>query len=205
MEVQRALSDLAEVRGRLAHLQRFDGYSGAAAAASGVGALVAGYLQWELAPSPRTQEALHAYIVIWLTCLATALALNYGAVLAWVLRHRGPRARSQFRSAALTIVPSIVLGGALSAGLVGQGAYTLLPGTWFACYAVGLFASRDMLPNRTMAVASAFALGAILFLTTPLEALALSWWLMPLGFGLGQVAIGYLIWRDALERPERFR
>jgi hypothetical protein len=47
-----------------------------------------------------------------------------------------------------------------------------------------------------MAVTAAFAALALLFLVTPLEALALSWWVMPLGFGFGQIAIGYLIWRD---------
>jgi hypothetical protein len=196
MEVQRALSDLAEVRDRLAHLQRFGGYSGFAAAASGVGAFIAGYLQVQIAPVPRTPEALHGYIVIWLTCLAAALACNYGAVIAWVLRNRGPRARHQFRFASWSIAPSIVLGGALSVALVDHRAFTLLPGTWFACYGIGLFASRDMIPKSTMAVTIAFAVLALVFLVTPLEAAALSWWVMPLGFGLGQLAIGYLIWKD---------
>jgi hypothetical protein len=147
MEVQRALSDLAEVRDRLAHLQRFGGYSGFAAAASGAGAFLAGYLQIQAAPIPRTPDELHSYIVVWLTCLAAALAMNYGAVIAWVLRNSGPRAQSQFRFASLSIAPSIVLGGALSVALVDHAAYTLLPGTWFACYGIGLFASRDMIPK----------------------------------------------------------
>src|SRR5271170_2093419 len=132
MEVQQALSDLAEVRGRLAHLQRFEGYSGFAAAASGLVALGAGALQLQLAPHPQSAEQLHLYILIWLTCLAAALMLNYGSALAWAIRQRGPRAQSQFRSAALTILPSIFLGGALSTGLVEHNAFTLLPGMWFA-------------------------------------------------------------------------
>lgn len=200
MEVQRALSDLAEVRDRLAHVQRFHGYSAFAAGASGLVAFVAAYLQLQVAAAPRTYDEQHAYIVIWLTCLAAALTLNYGAVVVWVLRNRGPRARSQFRSAALSIAPSIFLGGALSVALVDHAAYTLLPGTWFACYATGLFASRDMLPRRTMVAAAAFAALAGAFLLTPLEATALAWWVMPLGFGCGQLAIGYLIWRDEAAR-----
>lgn len=200
MEVQQALSDLAEVRGRLAHLQRFEGYSGFAAAASGLFALIAGALQLQLAPHPQTAEQLHTYILIWLTCLAAALALNYGSALSWAIRQRGPRAQSQFRSAALTILPSILLGGALSTGLVEHAAYTLLPGMWFACYAIGLFASREMIPQPVMLVAIAFAGAALAFIMTPLEVLALSWWVMPLGFGAGQLAIGALILRDATQR-----
>jgi len=42
MELQRALSDLAEVRDRLAALQRFEGYSGLAAAGSGIAATAVG-------------------------------------------------------------------------------------------------------------------------------------------------------------------
>jgi hypothetical protein len=196
MELQRALSDLAEVRDRLAALQRFDGYSGLAAAASGIAAFVAAFLQLRIAPMPASSEAVQAYLAIWLSCLAVALALNYGAVAAWLLKHRAPGARSRFRTAALSIAPSIVLGGALTFALVGHSAYALLPGTWFAFYAIGLFASRGAIPGSTFAVTIGFALLALVFLVTPLVAVALAWWVMPIGFGAGQVAIGYLIWLD---------
>lgn len=199
MELQRALSDLAEVRDRLAHLQRFEGYSGPAAAASGLVALIAGAIQLQLAPLPHSHDALRLYLIIWLSSLAAALALNYGAVLVWLLRHRGPGTESRFRSAALSIAPSVVLGGVLTAALVDQSAYVLLPGTWFALYAIGLFASRSVIPESTRLVTFAFAALALAFLLTPLKALALAWWVMPLGFGIGQLAIGYLLWRSRLQ------
>jgi hypothetical protein len=195
MDLQRALSDLAEVRDRLAHVQRFEGYSGPAAALSGAAALIAGYVQLRLAPMPATPEALRAYVVIWMTCLAVALALNYGTVAAWVLKNRGPGAQSQFRSAARSIAPSVVLGGALTLALLDHSAYALLPGTWFALYALGLFASRGAIPASALPISFAFAGLAVLFLVTRFTAFALAWWVMPLGFGVGQIAIGYLIWR----------
>ncbi len=196
MELQRALSDLAEVRERLAHLQRFEGYSGAAAAASGFGALVAAAFQQRLVPFPRTGGAFHTYLAIWLGCLAVGLVLNYGAAAAWLLEHRAPGERSRFRTAAISIAPSIVLGGALSLALIDHGAYALLPGTWFAFYAIGLFASRGAIPASTMAITVGFAALALVFLITPLAAGALAWWVMPIGFGIGQLGIGYLIWRE---------
>lgn len=196
MELQRAISDLAEVRDRLAHLQRFEGYSGLAAAASAFGALIAASVQQRVAPLPHGPEAIHTYLVIWLSCLAAALLLNYGAAGVWLFKHRAPGARSRFRTAALSIAPSIVLGGALSFALIDLGAYALLPGTWFAFYAIGLFASRGAIPNSTMGITAIFAALALIFLVTPLRTVALSWWVMPLGFGIGQFAIGYLIWRD---------
>lgn len=196
MELQQALSDLAEVRERLAQLQRFEGYSGPAAVASGLAALIAAFVQQRIAPLPLAADSLHVYLTIWLSCLVVALALNYGAVAGWLLHHRAPGARSRFRTAALSIAPSIVLGGALTYALVGHSAYGLLPGTWFAFYAIGLLASRGALPSSTIGVTLSFALLALAFLVTPLSAIALAWWVMPIGFGAGQIVLGCLIWLD---------
>jgi hypothetical protein len=71
-----------------------------------------------------------------------------------------------------------------------------LPGTWFAFYAIGLFASRGVIPSSTMAITVGFAALALFFLVTPLAGVALAWWVMPIGFGIGQLGIGYLIWRE---------
>ena len=56
MDLQRAISDLAEVRGRLAHVQRFEGYSAPAAALSGFCAIAAGLVQ--LQPSLAANAAM---------------------------------------------------------------------------------------------------------------------------------------------------
>lgn len=196
MEIERALSDLAEVRDRLARVQRFEGYSAPAAAASGIVALIAGVVQARLIPSPAGEPALRLYLDIWLGCLAAALLLNYGAVVLWMLRNARPSAQSQFRTAALSIAPSVLLGGAVTAGIVSHGAFSLLPGVWFAFYAIGLFASRGVIPNAALGVNVAFAALAVAFLATPLESGALAWWVMPLGFGCGQLGIGYLLWKE---------
>jgi len=195
MEIERALSDLAEVRERLARAERFEGYSGPAAAASGVAAFVAGGVQFAVVPHPPAHAA-SPYLTIWMTCLAVALLLNYGAVVLWLFGDRGPNARSQFRTAALSIAPSVLLGGALTAALAAHGEYALLPGTWFAFYAVGLFASRHAIPPGALPVMAGFAALAVAFLATPLESVAMSWWVVPLGFGVGQLAIGYLLARE---------
>lgn len=196
MELQQALSDLAEVRDRLVRVQRFEGYSALAAIASGLAALIAGYVQLQQAPLPQQPGELHRYVLIWMTCLAVALTLNYGAVAIWLIKHRGPGAVSGFRTAARSIAPSVVLGGLLTVALIDRSAYALLPGTWFALYSLGLFASRDVIPESTFPVTLGFVALAALFLVSPLQSVALAWWVMPLGFGLGQVAVGGLIWRE---------
>jgi hypothetical protein len=195
MELDRALSDLAEVRDRLAHVQRFEGYSAPASAASGIVAVVAGFVQFALAPHPKSERELHFYLAIWLSCLAAGLLLNYGAVAIWLLKHRGPADQSRFRTAALSIAPSVVLGGVLTVGLLDRGSYALLPALWFAFYAIGLFASYAVIPRATIFITFGFSLLAMLFSITPLVAQSLSWWVMPLGFGLGQIGIGFFLWQ----------
>jgi hypothetical protein len=199
MEFDRALADLEEVRHRLAACQQFRGYSGPAAAASGAIAVVAGFVQLVLAPMPATAGDLRTYLEIWFGCLAVALLLNYGALGVWYVRSAGRQERSGARSAGLTLLPAVGLGAVLSAALIEHGLIALLPGVWYACYAVGLFASRDKVPRGAMPLAAAFGIGGILLMLSPNPTLALSWWVMPAGFGLGQACIGWLLLQDGWE------
>lgn len=196
MEVRRAFADLAEVRGRLARVQRFDGYSGSAAMASGLVAVCAGLLQVFIDPQPRSEAGRHTYLLIWLTCLGIALVLNYGAIVAWRARNRGEQAAVQFRTVGMSIIPALAAGGVITGALVQRGLATLLPGMWCATYALGLFASRAMVPKQVIAVAVAFgAIAATLLLIPAWDPLV--WWVMPVAFGGGQIAIGAIVRNDA--------
>ncbi len=198
IEVNRAIADLAEVRDRLASLQRFRGISGWAAVASGVTALAAGVVQAATVPHPVSAADRHVYILIWLTCLASALALNYGAIVAWTIRHWTARARTEMRSVGMSIVPAIAAGGVLSIALVDRGLFSLLPGMWCATYALGLFAARAMVPAAVTVVAIAFGAAATVLLLAP-RIDPLAWWVMPLVFGAGQVAIGVLVLAERVD------
>ena len=192
IEVNRAIADLAEVRDRLASLQRFRGISGWAALASGATALGAGVVQAVTVPHPVTPLDRHAYLAIWLTCLASALALNYGAIVLWTIRHWTARSRTEMRSVGASIVPAIAAGGVLSIALVERDLFGLLPGMWCATYALGLFAARAMVPPAVTFVAAAFgAVATVLLLVPGVDPLAR--WVMPLTFGSGQIAIGLLV------------
>ncbi|GAC1309625.1 MAG: hypothetical protein NVSMB19_23450 [Vulcanimicrobiaceae bacterium] len=195
MEVRQALADLAEVRGRLATVQRFDGYSGPAAIASGLVAIGAGLIQGWLAPQPHNLPERQIYLAIWLTCLGCALTINYGAIVVWRVRNRGAQAAMQFRTVGMSIVPALAAGGVVTLALVLRGLDDLLPGMWCATYALGLFASRAMVPRDVVAVAVAFgAAAAVLLLVPHLNALA--WWIMPAAFGIGQILIGAIVCAD---------
>jgi hypothetical protein len=196
MEVERALADLAEVRDRLASCQQFRGYSGPAAAFSGICAIVAGAVQLMIAPNPVTDTQIQAYFLIWSVCLGIALAANYGALAIWYVRTAGMQARSQTRTAGLSILPAVVLGAIMSAALYLHGMYWMLPGVWYSCYAVGLFASRSMVPRQVATAGILFAFAGAALLLVPNPVLPLSWWVMPIGFGIVQTYIGWVLARE---------
>jgi hypothetical protein len=192
MQLRQAMADLAEVRGRLATVQRFDGYSSQAAIASGVVAILAGGIQYALVPHPVLAAERRTYLLLWLTCLAVALVFNYGAILVWRTRQRGHQADAQMRTVGMSILPAIAAGAVITIALVTRGLFELLPGMWCATYALGLFSSRAMVPRDVVYVAVAFgAFATMLFLVPGID--PLSWWVMPLAFGGGQIAIGALV------------
>lgn len=189
---------IAEVRERLAMTQRFRGYSGVAAAASGCFALVAGAVQMLIAPAPATLHQDRLYAAIWLACGGGAMILNYAAIAHWFVSDASARDRWQTRTVGLSILPALALGAALTMALIDGGHFTLLPGVWCACYGVGLFASRTLVPQPVVGIAALFMIAGIALFFTP-AAIALQWWVLPLAFGLGQIAIGVFVMRDRVE------
>ena len=169
-----------------------------AAVASGAVGLLAGLLQSIVAPHPASPVELRIYLTIWLSALAVALTLNYGAVGIWLLRNHGRHAIEQSRLAAVAILPSIVFGGTLTLALADGNSWRLLPGVWYGAYAVGLFACRTLVPSSVQTVAAAFGVAAVALLL-PFSTFALMWWVLPLGFGIGQIAIGVCLARDRAE------
>src|ERR1700686_4995179 len=192
MQLRQAMADLAEVRGRLATVQRFNGYSAWAAIASGGVALLAGAVQYALIPHPALAAERRTYLVLWLSCLAVALVINYGAILIWRARQRGHQADAQMRTVGMSILPAIAARAVITMSLVTRGLFELLPAMWCATYALGLFSSRAMVPRDVVYVAVAFgAFATVLLLVPSID--PLSWWVMPLAFGGGQIAIGALV------------
>jgi hypothetical protein len=194
-DLERALADIAEVRERLGHVQRFKGYSGFAAAVSGGFAVIAGIIQALIVPHVQTMHQGHVYFAIWFVCCAAAMLLNYGAIAHWYVNDATARDRWQTATVGLSMIPALVLGAALSFALLHENLFAFLPGVWYGCYGVGLFASRTMVPRAVAPIAAAFMIGGMGLLFVP-AAIALQWWVLPLGFGAGQLAIGFIIMRE---------
>jgi putative effector of murein hydrolase LrgA (UPF0299 family) len=52
-----------------------------------------------------------------------------------------------------------------------------------------------MVPRAVVPIAAAFMIGGMGLLFVP-AAVALQWWVLPIGFGIGQLAIGAIIMRE---------
>ncbi len=195
VDLTRALADLNEVRSRLAAVQRVRALSGVAALASGIAALITGAAQMYVVPHPAGALETTRYVALWTACLAFSLAVNYGAIFLWFIRRWSARSQAELRTVGMTILPAIVAGGALTAALLVRGEVGMLPGAWCSCYALGLLASRSMAPRGVTPVALAFGALGMTLLFAP-GSNALIWWVMPLAFGGGQIAIAALIARD---------
>jgi len=195
MEVSRALADLEEVRSRLVAVQRFRGLSGGAAIVSGVAALGTGIFQLITLPEPATVDEGSRYVAMWIACLVFALLTNYGAIVVWLAKNWSLRSRTELRTVGMTIAPAIFAGGVLTLALLARNMEGLLPGTWCLCYALGLVASRAMVPRGVLAVAALFGAAGSALLFAP-GTNALHWWVMPATFGIGQLVIGALVLRE---------
>jgi len=194
-DLERALADIAEVRERLGHVQRFRGYSALAAACSGAFAIVAGLLQALLLPRVQTAHQGHLYFALWFVCCAASVLVNYGAIAHWYVNDATARERWQTTTVGLSMLPALILGAMLSFALLHADLYAFMPGVWYGCYGVGLFASRTMVPRAVVPIAAAFLVAGMGLLFVP-ASLALQWWVLPAGFGLGQLAIGACIARE---------
>jgi len=194
-ELERALADIAEVRERLVAAQRFRGYSALAAGISGLFALAAGGVQAVLVGTPSTPHDGRIYFAIWFVCCAASMAVNYGAIAQWFVNDASARERWQTRTVGLSILPAVILGAALSFAVLHVQEFALLPGVWFGCYGVGLFASRLTIPRGVLPIAGAFvAIGAALLFAP--ASISLQWWIPAMGFGIAQSIVAVLVSRE---------
>jgi hypothetical protein len=199
-DLERALADIAEVRERLGGVQRFKGYSGLAALVSGGFAAAAGVVQWLLVPAIVSAHDGRLYFAIWFACCAASVVVNYSAIAHWYVNDATARERWQTATVGFAILPALLLGAALSFALLRANLFSFLPGVWFGCYGVGLIASRTMLPRAVIPICVAFLTVGALLLFAPPE-IALAPWVLAIGFGAGQAAIGIIVIRDRERTP----
>jgi hypothetical protein len=201
MDLHDALSQIAEIRLRLAETERFRGYRSLPVAFSGFLAIVAAALQPYLVEDPRRE--IVAYCGLW---VGAATLSVLAAALTMVMRDRfgGNSPSREVTLLALSQLLPALVAGALVTAVIMRGhpsAVGLLPGLWQVLFSLGLFASYRLLPRAMFAVALFYLTSGTITLALAGEEFALNPWAMGLPFAIGQFcASGVLYWN--LERSD---
>lgn len=200
MELDEALSQIAEIRQQMARTEVFRGYRAAPVAFSGLLAGTAAALQASWLPDPTRQVG--RYLVLWVSAaVLSAIVAGVGMALRGMASSAWRRRMTWL--AVEQFMPCLIAGGLVTA-VVARNAPELiwmLPGLWQVLFSLGVFASYRLLPRATCAVAFFYLITGILCLAIARDESALAPWAMGVPFGVGQLlAASILYW--TLERDD---
>ena len=201
MELREALTQIAEIRTRMAETERFRGYRAAPIAASGLIAVLAGFAQSRLQLDPV--QNLSGYLTLWIGTAAVATLIAGSGI--WLRFHSGidRLAREMTWLAVGQFAPCLGAGALVTLAIAKQAPEhaALLPGLWQVFFSLGVFASCRLLPGPIVGV-GVFYLGCgALNLAWHAGGVTFSPWGMAVPFGVGQLATaGILYWH--LERDD---
>lgn len=201
MELREALTQITEIRLRMARTEVFRGYRAVPVAFSGLLAVAAAGFQAVWIREPEAH--LPAYLTLW---LGTAVVSALGAGTEMALRARRATTSWARRVTWLAVeqfLPCLVAGGLLTFVLVRHAPEVggLLPGLWQVLFSLGIFASHRLLPRAVVWVAVWYLAAGLSCLAWARGPDVLSPWAMGLPFGAGQLlAAAVLYW--TLERSD---
>ena len=202
MELDEALSQISQIRQHMANASVFRGYRSATAAFSGVVAIAASCAQalWLENPHWNTR----GYLTVWLAAALVSVGAAAAEMISRCLRSGSALQKEMALAAAEQFIPSLVSGALLTFVMV-KYAYPqiwLLPGLWAILFALGVFASRRVLPKLVAIVGGYYLLAGLACIAVTDERSAFSPWTMGMIFAPGQfLAAGVLWW--TLERRNK--
>ena len=198
MQIRDALDQISDIRAQLAQTLTFRGYRSLTTSFTGVVAIVASTTQsmW----IGNGANRLHAYLYIWLAAAIVSLAV-VGIEIIWrCVRLGHPLQRELSLAAVEQFTPTIISGALLTYVLIragGENAW-LLPGLWMILFALGVFASRRLLPRSVFAVGAYYLLAGLSVLLME-RGSQLAPWVMGGIFGVGQFLAAIILY-VSLER-----
>ena len=189
-DLERALSDIADIRNKVAQTRLFRGFGPLVIAATGVLALVLAAAQ-SAGSVPTLPKMLYAWVI-----LAICSVGLIGCEM-WALSKRahGAVAGTFLWAMIEKFLPAIFAGGAIGWAILSQApdvSWTL-PGLWLILVSLGLFSALSMLPKRLVLVAAWYFLSGVTVFILTASHLNPSPWLMGLPFGVGQLLMAALL------------
>jgi hypothetical protein len=201
-ELQRALAEIAAIRGQVARATQFRGYGPLTLAATGLLAAAAAAAQRALVSDPTRHPA--TYLGIWTGTAALSLMLIGAEAVARARRAHSTLALPMLRSAGGEFLPAIVAGLLLTV-VIARGSpqsVWMLPGLWQVTFSLGVFSSCRLLPRPMFAVGLWYLLTGLIVLAEGAGGSALSPWAMGVPFGVGQVLVAAVLRFGYTERYE---
>ncbi len=212
MNVHDALSQIADIRQRVARAQAFGGYRPATTAFTGIVAIVTAFVQTLLLPIPhQTHNAnylrsagdmaassvfrIDLYLYLWFAAAIVSMAVVGLEMWVRVRKSQSDLQRDLTLCAVDQFVPALVAGLLLTIVIV-QFSFEsvwMLPGLWMILFAMGIFSSRRVLPRFSTLIAAFYLMAGLLVLAMQKSA-GLHAWTMGLVFGVGQSAAAGLLW-----------
>ena len=187
MELYDALSQISEIRARIAHTETFRGYRSLTVGFSGILGIAAGIIQAIHLPSPEQQ--ISSYLTLWISVAAISLAVVSVELAVRCYFAVSPRTIRLTLLAAEQFLPCVVVGAVLTAVLasVAPESLWILPGLWAAVFSLGIFASCRLLPRPMFWVGVFYLCAGAACLAMGNGPHAFSPWMMAGTFGTGQL------------------
>lgn len=204
MQLNDALTQIAEIRAQVERSRVYRGYRSVPVAVSGVLAIVAGVAQFRLIESPLQQPG--HYVALWVSAALLSVVAAGGEIITRYRRTESETERARTRQAAGQFAPCLVAGGLVTAALLMSDGESirLLPGIWCVLFSLGISASLRLLPRGVGGVAVFYLLCGLANILFARGAGMPAAWMMSVPFGVGQLwAAGILYWK--LERTPRIR
>ena len=200
MDLRDALSQISEIRQRMANERTFRGFRATPAAISGVLAIVAAAIQPSLIPQP--QQDIWRYLALWSGVALLSVVGHAAGIILRLQRTRDPLERQATLLAIGQFGPCLIAGLLVTVAVVefAQAEACMLPGLWCVLFSLGVFASRRMLPPAVFWVGAHYLLAGVVVLARAQSEAAFSPWAMGVPFGFGQL-LGAAILYWNLERP----
>lgn len=152
MDVEKALFEIAEMRGHMARSVEFRGYGPQALVLTGVVAALGGGAQAALLPAPA--GALSDYLLLWTAVATIALAIIGAEAWRRARAAHAGMANDMLLAAARQFAPSGLAGLLVSLVILRHAptAAWMLPGLWQIMLSLGVFAASAALPGPMAAV-----------------------------------------------------
>lgn len=196
IELQRAISQLADIHAQISRTEMYRGFRAAHVAVTGAIAFLAALLQPWLIPFD-TPDVDVQFVLYWV-CIATINVLaTLGLLLYAYFFRETPLERQKSRHMLMQLAPSLIAGGMLTYLVVGHAEVILiqyLPGLWSLVFALGVFACRPYLPAATFWLGCYYLSAASLLLLYAPH--SLQPWTMGCTFGVGQLLAAGILYRD---------